>query len=71
MKSLRRIQSPDRRAGIDGTRSANVDRFRFTIVPAGGTSAAIGDNEKFGTFSFYGQRSDKVSSLPVRPTYSD
>jgi hypothetical protein len=31
----------------------------------------IGDNEKFGTFSFYGQRSDKLSSLPVRLTYSD
>jgi hypothetical protein len=24
----------------------------------------IGDNEKFGTFSFYGQLSDKLSDLP-------
>ena len=42
----------------------------FATVPAGGTSAAIGDNEKFGTFSFYGQLSDKVSNLPVRAGYS-
>jgi hypothetical protein len=31
------------------------------LWPAGGTSAANSKNEKFGTFSFYEQRSDKLS----------
>jgi hypothetical protein len=30
----------------------------------------ISGNEKFGTFSFYGQLFGKLSSLPMRPTYS-
>jgi hypothetical protein len=28
----------------------------------------IANNEKFGTFSFYGQLSDKLNDLPVRTT---
>jgi hypothetical protein len=36
----------------------------FALVPAGGISAAkLLNNEKFGTFSPYGQLSDKLTNL--------
>src|SRR3954451_20724362 len=37
-------------------------------MPAGDISAAIANNEKFGTFSFYGQLLGKLSGLPMCAT---
>jgi hypothetical protein len=57
-------------AGANGSRNASQAQIPTRNVPAGGTSAAKFSNEKFGTFSFYGQLSDKLSNLPMLAMYT-
>jgi hypothetical protein len=58
-------------AGANSSRNASQAQIPTRNVPAGGTSAAKFSNEKFGTFSFYGQLSDKLSNLPMLAMYTD
>jgi len=58
MNSLRRTQSPDRPAGIDGTRSANV--------PAGGTSAVNRWQREIRHFPVLSAALGQAEQLPVR-----